>query len=201
MRAFYRKTTPKVKQGKVQRKNRCAPTPNYYNTPQRRPVIDRRKPGFGYRHILRKVDVERFIHLLPDWPELSRGLNAILLAPGSDDCYGWHRPGIIAVCAWQRELWSEASPWWYEKDRRTFERIGVACEPAENGRVLLQWTESTIRAFQLTDVLLHELGHHHDRMTTRSQRRCARGEEYAERYAVRYSRLIWDRFLNEFGLP
>jgi hypothetical protein len=41
-------------------------------------------------------------------------------------------------------------------------------------------------------------GHHHDCMTTRSQRQACRGEDYAERYAIRYSRLIWNRYVKEF---
>ena len=46
MRSSQRKTTPKVRDGKVQRKNRWALTPNYENTPQDRPVFDRRRAGF-----------------------------------------------------------------------------------------------------------------------------------------------------------
>jgi len=51
-----------------------------------------------------KRDIERFINLLPDWEELSIGLNAIVLAPGNGRCDGWHRPGIVALCAWEMEL-------------------------------------------------------------------------------------------------
>ena len=32
----------------------------------------------------------------------------------------------------------------------------------DDGYILCDWTESTIRAYQLTHILLHELGHHHD---------------------------------------
>jgi len=49
--------------------------------------------------------------------------------------------------------------------------------------------------------LLHELGHHHDRMTTKSKRTASRGEGYAERYALAYADRIWESYLNEFGLP
>ena len=201
MRTFHRRTAPRVKRGKVQRKNRSAPTPNCYNTPQPRPVIDRRKPGFGYRHVLRKADIERFISLLPNWRRLSQGLNVILLDRGDGDCAGWHRPGVVAICAWERELWYETSAGWHGEHRCVLEQIGVPFESTDDGRMLLQWTESTVRAYQLTHILLHELGHHHDRMTTRSRRRACRGEDYAERYALQNSRLIWDRFLREFGLP
>src|SRR5579872_5380776 len=106
-RTSHRKSTPRVVNGKVQRKDRFALTPTYFNTPQFSPVIDRLKPGFGYRHILKKKDVLAFIELLPDWKELSMGLNAVLLAPGEENTAGWHRPGVVAVCAWDRGLWNE----------------------------------------------------------------------------------------------
>jgi hypothetical protein len=48
-------------------------------------------------------------------------------------------------------------------------------------------------------ILLHELGHHHDRMTTRSQRYCGRGESYAEQYALRFADQLWDAYFKAFG--
>lgn len=200
MPRFQRRTAPKVRQGKVQKKNRTRRTLHIPEAPER-PVIDRQKPGQGFRHLLLKRDVERFIDLLPDWKALSQGLRAIILAPGEWTCSGWHRPGIVALCAWERDLWYETRDWFHDEHRRVFDQIGLECEPQTDGYVLLKWTESTARAYQLMHVLLHELGHHHDRMTTRSRRCAARGEYYAERYALDYADRIWDRYLNEFGLP
>ena len=40
-------------------------------------------------------------------------------------------------------------------------------------------------------VFLHELGHHHDLMMTRSRRKTARGERYAEKYALWHSKDLW----------
>ena len=48
-------------------------------------------------------------------------------------------------------------------------------------------------------ILLHEFGHHHDRMTTKSMR-ASRGEPYAEEYARRYEALIWKDYLKVFTL-
>lgn len=164
-------------------------------------VIHRQKPGQGYRHILRKHDIERFIALLPDWRTLSNGLRAILLAGGEWNLNGWHSPGTVAVCAWDRELWYETPQWYHDEHVRVYDQIGLEREVQSDGYVLLKWTESKIRAYQLVHILLHELGHHHDRMTTRSRRKAARGEQYAEQYALNYADRIWDRFINEFGLP
>ncbi len=201
-----RKATPKVVGGKVHRKNRWRPTCNYSNTPQAKPIIDRRKPGPGYRHVLKKRDVERFIDLLPDWNELSLGLNAIVLAAGSSQCDGWHRPGIVAVCAWSVDQPVYIQPWYYFAHRQVFEQLDVPCMQVWDGQILehtyyCEFTYSTIRAYQLLHILLHELGHHHDRMTTKSKRRSSRGEGYAERYALDYADRIWERYLDEFGLP
>jgi len=201
MRLFRRKSTPRVVNGKVQRKNHSGRTPTYFNSPLPRLVIDRRRPGAGYRHILNRRDAARFISLLPDWSRLSVGLNAIVLAPGDATCYGWYRRGVVAVCAWDIIFWRRWSPEHYAARRRIMERIGVPTEETADGRRLCKFEPSTIRAFQLFDVLLHELGHHHDLMTTRRQRRSSRGERYAEDYAAKYERAIWDRYTIEFGMP
>ena len=172
-----RKTAPRVVNGKVQRKNRTALTPTYFNTPQFTPVIDRYKPGFGYRHILKKRDVLAFIELLPDWKELSKGLRAVILAPGEYNTGGYYQsPGVIAICAWDRELWLEVYGDFFEAHRELFAKLEVPCEATPDGHYVCQWTESTIRAYQLLHIFLHELGHHHDRMTTKSQRHCCRGD-------------------------
>ena len=199
MPGFNRRTAPRVVGGKVQRKNRSARTPNYWNTPQVQPVIDRQRPGAGFRHLLKKSDVERFIRLLPKWGELSTGLSAILLAPG-DDCYGWHRPGVVALCAWDIALWQWSTGDFFAGHVELLDRIGVPHEAADGGW-LCKFEPATVRAFLLVHVFLHELGHHHDRMTTRSQRRPSRGEHYAEEYARRFEPVILDRYFNEFGLP
>jgi len=47
MTTFSRKSAPRVKRGQVQKKNNWEETPNYYNTFQAVPVIDRRRPGYG----------------------------------------------------------------------------------------------------------------------------------------------------------
>lgn len=200
MRSRERKTSPKVIGGKVQRKNRWTLTRTYWNTYQRVPVIDRLAPGREYRHLLRSKDVLAFIDLLPDWNELSRGLDAIVLAAGDEYREGWHASGVIGICAWDRELWRFTPTKYYERDADFFELVGIPCERQEGGWTV-KFTEKSAAAYQLLRVLLHELGHHHDRMTTRHQRRVSRGEGYADQYALAYERRIWDRYFDAFGWP
>jgi hypothetical protein len=202
MRTLCRKSAPRVKAGRVQKKNNWTLSPDYYRTPFRMPLIDRKRPGEGYRHLISKRDVETFIALLPDWNELSQGLNAIVLAPGGEDADGSHAPGVVHVCAWERELWRWPADNYFQEHRGLFERLGVPCEydPRERCTVC-KFTESTASAYQLLHILIHELGHHHDRMTSRSRRNAGRGESYAEEYALRYADLIWDRYCEAFGMP
>lgn len=198
MRTQSRKVTPRVKAGKVQKKNNHHPTYNYWDHEVPAPVIDRERPGSGCRHLLTKGDIERFIAILPDWEELSKGLKAIILAERSD-CYGWADDGIVAVCSWDRDLWQDYRPDFFKEHRHVLERLGVETERLSSGEVRCKFTEAQARGFQLLHILLHELGHHHDRMTTKSKRH-SRGEPYAEEYALRYMDRIWNDYIRVFEL-
>ena len=198
MPPLSRRQAPGVRNGRVQKKNNWELSPDYYSHPQRELVIDRRRPGAGYRHVLMQRDVERFIEILPDWAEMARGLDAIVLAAGRENYWGWHSPGVVHVCAWQGEWERFFWPEYFERDRASLARIGVPLQSVDKG-VWAYFTLGTARAFLLTDVLLHELGHHHDAMTTRSKR-VARGEPYADAYARKYGDEVWQRYLKCFAL-
>jgi hypothetical protein len=211
MPPIRRETNPKVRDGKVQRKNRTALSPHYSQTPQDRPAVDRQRPGEGYRHLLTKQQIYQFIDLLPDWQELSRGLNAVVLAPGNYRAMGWHQPGIVAICAWEGELEREWDVDFIADHRSVLDRLGVPVGPIfddvedekkwqpNSDYQLCRFTETSTRGFQLMHIFLHELGHHHDRVTTRSKRQASRGEGYAEQYAARYVEQIWERYFKVFG--
>jgi hypothetical protein len=198
MRRFHRKTAPRVRDGRVQRKNRSAPTPTYWNTRQPVPVVDRERPGPGARHLLRRRDVFEFVALLPEWGRLSEGLDAVLLARASD-ADGWYDHGVVGICAWDRGLWVDWPRRWAEDHRELLDRLGVVRE-GRGDRVTVRFTETSARAYQLLHVFLHELGHHVDHMTTRS-RRGGRGEGFAEDYAYRHEEEIRERYFEAFGLP
>lgn len=197
---MHRKTAPRVRGGRVQKKNNWTPAlTDYKRCPRSEPVIDRRRPGDGYRHLLTCGDVREFISLLPGWDELAVGLHAVVLAPGRYDVFGWHVPGVVAVCAWDHDLWTSHMPSFVTDNAAILERLGVQAK-RNRGEVVCKWTAKSARAFQLLDVFLHELGHHHDHMTTRSRRDAARGEPYAEAYARRHAGVIWESYLARFGL-
>jgi hypothetical protein len=195
------KTTPRVKDGKVQKKNRWRQSPNYYLTDSGKLVIERHNPGRGHRHVLSRDDVESFIRLIPEWGELSRGLNAILLAPGEENTSGYYVPGVLHLCAWDEDLWLDLEPGFFEEHRDIFERLGVPSRlNPEEEAVTCFFEERTARAYQLLHIFLHELGHHHDYITS-NKAGLRRGEEYAESYARRYEALIWQRYKEHFGFP
>ncbi len=202
MHTSQRKCTPAVRGGKVQKKNDWSLTPNYYSHAQRDVLIDRKRPGQGYHHFLKPRDVRTFINILPNWEELLGGLNGIVLAPGEDGIAGYHTFGVVHICAWEEEMWHDYKhdDIFFRNHEPIFKRLGVPIEYSEDGGVLCQFNDSTVRAYQLLHILLHELGHHHDRITTKAHRRTGRGEPYAEAYALRYETQIWERYLETFEL-
>lgn len=176
-------------------------TATYWNTPQPAPVIDKRPPGYGFRHFLKKRDILGFIELLPEWEKLSEGLNAIVLAEGSDDAFGYHYDysGVIELCAWPREMVIESSYEFIQEHQGILQQLEVAFEK-RNGYWIAHFSAPKIRAFQLLHILLHELGHHHDRMSTKKKLYSSRGEGYAEWYAHHYEQQIWSAYLKSFGI-
>jgi len=202
MRHLNRKSAPQVVAGQVQKKNNPERTAGYYDTPPPHLTIDRQRPGKGYRHVLMQRDIEAFIALLPDWAELSRGLNAIVLAPGGGRLNGYYGRSVVHVCAWQEDLWIDFAntTTFFDDHKPIFRRLGVPTVRGEDGYTLCQFTSATVRAYQLLHILLHELGHHHDKLTTKPHGVPNRGESYAEAYALRYEARIWERYQEGFGL-
>lgn len=199
MRYLQRKTGTKVRNGKVTRKNRTELSNHYSQVRQLNTVIDRERPGEGHKHYLSISEVRQFISILPDWNELSVGLDAIVLAE-SENAMGWHWDGVVAVCAWERELKSKWNTEFVIENTKILDRLGVERERihSDASSTWCYFDERSIKGFQLMDILLHELGHHHDRMTTKTKRRAARGESYAEKYALEHSDKLWESYFKQF---
>lgn len=196
-----RKSAMRVVDGEVQRKNNWSLAAGDYMTRrQSEIVLDRRDPAPGDRHVLTIADVRAFIDLLPDWDELAIGLDAIVLDGRSDEL-GWCSEGVVAVSSWGRDLWwDRCSVDFHDEHRAVFEALGVEAERIAEDRFTVRWTEPQVRAFQLLHVLTHELGHHHDRMTTANPADCPRGEPYAEAYALRVMDEVLPVYAGRFGL-
>jgi hypothetical protein len=197
---IHRRSAMKVRDGRVMKKNNWRLDPGDYHTLALDEIrLDRRRPPEGARHLITIAELRRFLALLPDWDEVAVGLDAIVLDDATD-CAGWCGPGVVAVCAWPADLWE----WWTDsmlaEHRHIIDLLEVERVPdPEFGEWELRWTEAQARAYQLLHLLPHELGHHHDRITTHRGRYTGRGESYAEAYANRVLEQVWPAYAAVFG--
>lgn len=212
----------RVRDGRVLKKNNWRlDAGDYRALPQGEIRLDRRRPSDGYRHLMTIADLRRFVALLPDWDEVAIGLDAIVL-DSATDCAGWCGPGVVAICAWPHDLWDWWTPEMVDEHREILDLLQVERVPVEEsrehrelldelaalaarvkavpGELELRWTEPQARAYQLLHILPHELGHHHDRITSRSRRTAGRGEPYAEAYANRVLDQVWPRYARAFRI-
>lgn len=199
-RSFYRKVTPKVKAGTVQKKHR-----HQYST-RLGYVIDRQSTGKGYKHVVTKRDIKDFVAIIPNWAELSDGIELILLSSGTDDYAGLYEhfnresTAIIELPAWENDLWQVFEDWYFEDHRHIFDKLGVAYDKVEEGWEC-RFTLSQAKAFTLLHIFMHELGHHVDRMRGKSKRDLRGGEEFAEKYANDWFDRLWSEYISKSGLP
>ncbi len=198
-RLFNRKTNPKVKGGKVQKKN------DHRKTPWRGFVVDRVSPAKGYRHLVTKREIFDFIELLPDWRELIHGIERIRLTSGSESTdatythFNREGTGLIELFAWQKDLVQEIPHQHFDAHRSIFERIELKFERKKED-VVCWFDEAKAKAFILVHIFTHELGHHHDRMNAK-RHTLSRGEDYAETFANRLEDGVWPKYVAKFGKP
>jgi hypothetical protein len=201
-----RKTSPKVKDGRVVPKNRWSPTRAIAEAFAGRAVPDgpslvvhREHPGRSYRHLVDEWDVRLFVALLDDWPDLSQQLRGVLLAAGDEHCQGWYSGGVIGLAAWSRDLAQEWDKPFVDEHAVVLDRLDVPTEPCEQDSVLCRFDEASARGFLLMHVLLHELGHHRDRLDTRRRVDSPRGEPFAEAYANERAEALWPAYHRAFA--
>ena len=196
---FNRRTATKVKDGRVQRKNRHRPTGHDGY------VLDRESPGRGFRHVVSKRDVQAFIDIVPDWRCFSERFERIILARRSDACDGAHEfyhreeTGAIFLHAWREDLWTDLATSYFDSHEHVFERLGVSFD-RRGDCVMCRFTEAQARAFTLLHVFMHELGHHYDRIHQK-HRDSGKGEDYAERFATSRFEQLFPAYVRVFGRP
>jgi hypothetical protein len=140
--------------------------------------------------------------MLPDWDEVAVGLEAIALATGRESLQGryFFGHGVIDICAWPRGLWDTVADVDYvDEHRRLLDLLRVDYRRNQHGYEI-HWTADQARAYQLLHILPHELGHHHDLITSRRKRAIGRGEDYAEGYANRVLDEVWPAYLRAFDI-
>ena len=113
----HRRSTPKVRNGKTQLKNRYD-SPGYFRIPANAPFqIIQERPGPAHQHLLNVPDVENFLDLLPARWRPAHPLRAIVLDRGTvDTCYchwgyqGWYDDEMIGINAWPQDthrIWTK----------------------------------------------------------------------------------------------
>lgn len=195
-----RKTTPKVTDGKVQKKNRHKPT--------RRNSMGVKfgRPSDGNIVVVSKDDFWKFIRLIPDWKRISADLEQIYFSGSypepidtemsGEGWYGYPDFPTIQMDAWNGTLRKLISGEYQKQHADLFLRLGVEIEETEEGKIAV-FNENSARAFQLLHVFLHELGHHHYRIT-KGRGKDAGSEKYAEQYALKTEKSIWRRYCEAF---
>ena len=129
---YNRRTAPKVKDGRVQRKNRHRPTGHDGY------VLDREPPGRGHRHVVTKRDIQALIDIIPGWPRYSERLERIVLAcrdDGADGSHWFHHrseTGAIHLHAWPEDLWIDLKVSYFDAHWRIFEAIGLSHDREED---------------------------------------------------------------------
>ncbi len=196
---FNRRTATKVKDGRVQRKNRHRPTGHEGY------VLDRESPGRGFRHVVSKRDVQAFIDIIPDWHRYSERLERIVLASRSDGCDGAHEfyhreeTGAIFLHAWREDLWVDLTVPYFNSHQQVFEALGLSYDHGEEC-VTCRFTEAQARAFMLLHIFMHELGHHYDRIHQKHLD-SSKGEDHAERFATSRFEQLFPPYVRVFGHP
>jgi len=196
---FVRKTATRIKKGTVQRKNRHAKTPNYWNKRQTEIQIDIENPGKGYKHFLKKRDIKQFLEILPYRDIIDIELDAVILGKYNlSGCDGYYWNGIICICAWEKEMTRSMGLKYFEFHKEMFDKLGLKYSVKEDD-VICYFTENQIKAFQLLRVMTHEIGHHIDRIKTKSKKRCPNGEKFANYVELDLEAKLWDKYFEYFS--
>jgi len=197
--ALSSRTATRVKDGRVQPKNRNRPTSHTGC------VLDRESPDRGFQHVLTKADLQAFIDIIPEWDRYSERLERIVLARPDASHDGMHlfyhreESGVIHLYAWSEDLWVEMAQPHFHAHRHIFDRLGVRHDiRAESA--CCYFSKAQARAYTLLHVFLHELGHHFDRIQQK-HRSASQGEAYAEHFANSRLDQLLPRYEQIFGPP
>ena len=126
MRGAPRKTTPRVKDGRVQRKNHR----DEWTVDDGPLEVVTEVPGLGYRHVLDEALLRQFMALVPDWERVSRGLRTVTLCEGDEYREGYYFDGRIELSAWSDPPAQTVGPWHFADHRAVWERLGIGWRDA-----------------------------------------------------------------------
>ena len=198
---MYRRTATKVQNGQVQRKNNWEQSPHMFYTRQNEIEINRARPGKGYTHLFRQKDIHEFIKLIPHWEKHSFELDGIFLGHGDVDYLGCYSHSVITLTAWDNDIiWENCRSKFVREHHKTLELLNIPYEQIDKDHYRVEFTVNSAKAFMLIHIFMHELGHHLDRMTSRRQEYCGRGEEFAENWALIHEAEMYERYCRYYRI-
>lgn len=131
MARMNRRTTPRVRDGRVQKKHNWRPAEGRLLARSPDEIrLERRRPAEGHRHLVTVAHLRTCLPMLPDWEEAAKGLRAIVLASDTDS-YGWYQAGVVALCNWEHDLWTLESPAFLTEFATLLDLLDVVRVPAQ----------------------------------------------------------------------
>lgn len=138
------------------------------------------------QHVLGRVPVEYLVHL--HTVHLLGGTSRQLKASKKSFRYGCYGSGTIYLYAFPKRMLKD---YWVSLPKPTivdeYERMGAHWRQDQAGW-WLEFDRGSLKRYYLFDVLLHELGHHHDKRVWKRDTPSA--ERYAEWFAQETARAI-----------
>lgn len=200
-----RKTTPKVRDGQVQKKDR-------HQWTEFQDLLDsdafstiKMKPEDGYMHVVDRKSVLDFVELIPGWSEMSKGLSALVL--GSDGCssqtdinYSPKSYNSIWLSPFPKDMTLYWSAGFASEHRSIAESLGVELKWLESGEAVTEWTKPQAQAWQLLHLFLYDL-YCHNECTTQENDDYHHQHKLAEEYSIKTAQLIisdYERVVGSF---
>ena len=200
-----RKTTPKVKDGRVQRKNRTDESEYLALVEGRTFSVIKHRAKDGYHHALRLPEVYRFVELIPDWPTMSKGLSALGLdAYGSDEQTDTGYAPRSYRSIWMRPFPNSMQTIWprdfYDAHAEFIDCLGPDIVAGQNaGAITVFWTSGQAKAWQLLHLFLYDLNVHAQFMKSGQKVRSPHDNETAEAYAFKTAQLLLPKYEKVIG--
>ncbi len=142
--------------------------------------------GKGYRHVLTEGEILARLHELPD--HLLKNLNCVVLPRMTRkrerfNIYGLQWGKTIYLYPMEDNLKVGEHHNLEKAVVDEARQFGATIEETKTGPII-HWTEETVKAYYLENILIHELGHTYDEKNSSSRDR----EAYAEWFARKYGR-------------
>jgi len=192
---YHRKPQQAIKRGEKK------PSAHHYDLSKAAKCnIEREKPGRGFISLIMKREMETFIKLLPEWEDLSLGIETVVLAPGEDGVLGWRSPGVVGLCAWPRIIeWDDCDHDFYNTHKDLFAKLEIPCA-GEDDHWYVGFTDLSASAFQLIHVFVQlACLHRNDVSVLAGAGKKSRGS-YLRSYVNKWENEIFKRYLQHFKL-